>query len=325
MIQYRCHIRERTCSRPPCPVSSWNFFTRRLETGESRGRRTGCLTSSETGAFPIRPPTLTIPFTMIGSRGANLLLFVRQPLPDSRDAISKAKDLAWTYRTIVISASRRSSALNENVRGSEPTFLLKECCKPFTARRIKATNLRNLNQSKMSKNPVKNLISLLSRRGTHNLLQLWILVINLVRIWLKWPLTVCAPEKTWSALPPLTLKQCFPIKASWGVICWIELWWHIVPLPILRQLVDYCHPVGDEGIKPCLLVLHIAEDRSTIAPEMTVLQQKRELWTKLFINLSSNYGTGQLHPWDGHLFEWSNSRLATNKAAVVLIILVDET
>ena len=147
MIQYRCRKRERTCSRPPYPVSSWNFFTRRLETGESRGRRMGCLTSLETGAFPIRPPTLTIPFTMIGSRGANLMLFVRQPLPDSRDAISKAKDLAWTHRTIVIAASRRSSALNGNVRGSEPTFLLKECCKPFTAQRIKATNLRNLNQS----------------------------------------------------------------------------------------------------------------------------------------------------------------------------------
>ena len=325
MIKYRCHNRERTCSPPPCQVSSRSFFARRWETGESGGR-TGCLTSSETGALPIRPPTLTIPFMMIGSRGASLLLFVRQPLPDSRDAISKAQDLAWIHRTIVISASWRSSALNENIRGSEPTFLLKECCKPSTARSIKATNLRNLNQCEKLARILRRISfpSFLAEEQTT-----FFSSGSLSSTWWEFGWSghsLSGPQRKLGPLfHPLTLKQCFPIKASWGVICWIELWWHVVPLLIIRQLMGYRHSVGDEGVKPCLLVLHIAEDRCAIAPEITVFQRKCELWTKLLVNLGSNYGTGQFHPWDGHLFERGYPWLATIKAAVDLIILVDET
>ena len=58
------------------------------------------------------------------------------------------------------------------------------------------------------------------------------------------------------------------------------------------------HPVGNNGVKSCLLVLHITKARCAILPEMTVLQGKCEFWIKVFVNLGSNYGTGQFHPWD---------------------------
>ena len=121
----------------------------RRETGESAGSITGCLVSSVTGAFLMRPPTRRIPSKRIGLKGANLLLWGRKlSSPDWRHEISSGNDLFCTQRTMILSASNKSDTHKLTVLGSGSVEVLdKTWWKSLAVLWNKATNLRKQNQS----------------------------------------------------------------------------------------------------------------------------------------------------------------------------------
>ena len=133
------------------------------------------------------------------------------------------------HGTMVISESWRSSTLSQNDEDQSWNSCSKNAknlSQPDTSPQLKSVR-------KVIKYLVENSITLLSHRWTNNIFQLWNFVIDVMRIWLKDPLTVWAPEEFWSSHPPLKMKLCFPIKVSRCVVHWIGLWRHVVPMTVL--------------------------------------------------------------------------------------------